>query len=163
MTEYKSRKKSLKLYNYLYVQAIGKQIYKQKAISNVTIHTKFKIEGMRHISSSISSDELIRHFCHRTSIRHVPNIDKGTTILGEYQAKKMIFLNFDTAWIYAGYFKDIVSSNKTREKGEKKEKNLLHLQCIVFQIFQKMLYSHTPTHIIPIPVPVLVHHSQSEI
>ena len=75
---------------------------------------------MRHISSSISSDELIRHFCHRTSIRHVPNIDKGTTILGEYQAKKMIFLNFDMAWIYAGYVRDIVSSNKTREKGEKK-------------------------------------------
>ena len=75
---------------------------------------------MRHISSSISSDELIRHFCHCTSIRHVPNIDKGTTILGEYQAKKMIFLNFDMAWIYAGYVRDIVSSNKTREKGEKK-------------------------------------------
>ena len=101
---------------------------------------------MRHISSSISSDELIRHFCHRTSIRHVPNIDKGTTILGEYQAKKMIFLNFDTAWIYAGYFKDIVSSNKTREKGEKKRRICCISNVSYSRFFKKCC--------IPIPLPI---------
>ena len=74
---------------------------------------------MRHISSSISSDALIRHFFHRTGIQYVPDIDTGTTIPGEYQAKKMIFFYIDTAWIHAGYVRDIASTNQTREKGEK--------------------------------------------